>query len=100
MNDQELSIEMRVLRAMRGILTRVAREAAVSPGGRSPLSRQTITDIREGLVLISAREKELNKDRGVEMTSRPKMGKKNKSSVKVMLDAGVNMNERDRDKSQ
>ncbi len=60
MNDKAASdTELRVLRAMKDILTRVARETAVRPGSRHILSQETIYSIRDCLALISAREMDL-----------------------------------------
>jgi len=59
MGEQQLSKEQRILLVMRKVLTRVVRDVTPPAGMRSPLSDQTITDIRECLGLISAREREL-----------------------------------------
>lgn len=57
--ENELSTEQRVMRAMKSILTRVARETATRPGARPILSVETVHGIRDCLALISAREMEL-----------------------------------------
>ena len=62
------------MREMRLILTEIARETAVHKGARHVLSSETIVRMRDCLFLISARERELNEARGIEMTSRPKLG--------------------------
>ena len=79
------TIEAQVLREMRSILTEIARETAVHRGARHVLSDDTIVRMRDCLSLISAREKELNEARGVEMTSRPKLGVDKSDSVRVQL---------------
>lgn len=79
------TIEAQVLREMRLILTEIARETAVHREARHVLSDDTIVRMRDCLSLISAREKELNEARGVEMTSRPKLGIEKSDSVRVQL---------------
>ena len=49
------------------------------------MSDDTIIRMRDCLSLISAREKELNEARGVEMSSRPKLGIEKSASVRVQL---------------
>ena len=49
------------------------------------LSIKTIARMRDCLSLISDRERELNEARGIEMTSRPKMGRDRSNSVRVQL---------------
>ena len=78
-------IETQVLREMRLILTEIARETAVHREARHVLSDDTIIRMRDCLSLISAREKELNEARGVEMSSRPKLGIEKSASVRVQL---------------
>jgi hypothetical protein len=79
------TIEARVLREMRLILTEIARETAVHKGTRHVLSSETIVRMRDCLSLISARERELNEARGIEMTSRPKLGGEKTDSVRVQF---------------
>jgi len=79
------TIEARVLREMRLILTEIARETAVHKGARHVLSSETIVRMRDCLSLISARERELNEARGIEMTSRPTLGGEETDSVRVQL---------------
>ena len=81
----EKTIEAQVLREMRLILTEIARETAVHRDTRHVLSDGTLIKMRDCLALISAREKELNEARGVEMTSRPKLGIEKSDSVRVQL---------------
>ncbi len=69
--DQGLSKEERILRVMRTVLTRIARETAVPPGTIHPLSIETIDEMRNCLALISARERELAEDAGRPSTARP-----------------------------
>ena len=79
------TIEAQVLREMRLILTEIARETAVHREARHVLSDDPIIRMRDCLALISAREKELNEARGVEMSSRPKLGIEKSASVRVQL---------------
>ena len=53
------NMEQRILRVMRKVLAKIVREVAPRPGTVSPLSDDTIEDIRECFNLISIREKEL-----------------------------------------
>jgi len=79
----EKTIEARVLQEMRVILTDIARETA--PVGNRPrvLSPQTVSRMQDCLSLISARERELNEERGIEMTSRPRLGDQKGAAKKV-----------------
>jgi hypothetical protein len=54
-----LDREQRILIAMRQTLGSVIRDLTPPPGMRHPLSDRTIEDVRQCLMLISAREKEL-----------------------------------------
>ena len=51
------SVEHRILRAVKSVLTDVVKDTATAPGLRHPLSDKTIDNIRECLKLISARER-------------------------------------------
>lgn len=79
------TIEARVLREMRSILTEIARETAVRRGDQHILSIKTIAKMRDCLSLITDRERELNEARGIEMTSRPRLGSDRPNSVRVQL---------------
>jgi len=58
-SDSQQNMEQRILRVMRKVLAKIVREVAPRPGTASPLSDDTIEDIRECFNLISIREKEL-----------------------------------------
>jgi hypothetical protein len=58
-NEKELSIEQRILQAVKRTLAAVIRDTATPHGMRHPLSDSTIEDLRQCLSLISAREREL-----------------------------------------
>lgn len=86
MNDTELTPEERVLRAMKSVLTSVARDTATEPGLKHPLSEQTIQDIRACLMLITAREQELARIHNRDTSARPRFIDEPKSEVVVSLD--------------
>ena len=65
-DKQEDNKEYRILRAMKIVLTGVVRDTAVPPGHKHPLSDNTIEDIRQCLMLISAREQEMLAEAGEE----------------------------------
>ena len=76
MSDSEpaeaLSRDEQILRAMRLALTNVVRDTATAPGLKHPLRPETIEDIRQCLMLISARERELAETAGRPGSSRPR----------------------------
>jgi len=55
----ELTKEQKILIAMRKTLTAVIKDITPPPGMKHPLSEPTITEVRQCLALISAREREL-----------------------------------------
>jgi hypothetical protein len=59
MSNTELSMEERILRAVKRTLANVVRDTATPHGMRHPLSDATIEDVRQCFALISAREREL-----------------------------------------
>lgn len=71
-DDKQDNKEYRILRAMKIVLTGVVRETAVPPGHKHPLSDNTIEDIRQCLMLISAREQELLIEAGEEAGMLPR----------------------------
>ena len=62
MNIEELSKEQRILRLMRKTLGNIIKD--VTPNGQhgSPLSDNTVQDIKDCFSLISARERELGEE--------------------------------------
>jgi hypothetical protein len=72
MSETELSMEERILRAVKRTLANVVRDTATPHGMRHPLSDATIEDLRQCLALISARERELAEAVGRETTARPR----------------------------
>ena len=71
MESENLSKEQRILRVMRKVLANVVKDVTPQPGMLSPLSQQTITDIRECFGLIAAREAELAKGAGITGNEKP-----------------------------
>ena len=72
MSETELSMEERILRAVKLTLANVIRDTATPHGMRHPLSDATIEDLRQCLVLISARERELAQAAGRDVSARPR----------------------------
>lgn len=70
-NTTNQSQESRILRAMKQVLTGVIKDTSTPPGHRHPLSEKTIEDIRQCLVLITARERELTEGAGQGQGDRP-----------------------------
>jgi len=58
-SEKDLSVEQRILQAVKRTLAAVIRDTATPHGMRHPLSDATIEDLRQCLSLISAREREL-----------------------------------------
>lgn len=61
---ENFSKEQRILRVMRKVLANVVKDITPQPGQGSPLSEQTIADIKECFGLIAAREQELAEEQG------------------------------------
>lgn len=72
MTGTELSIESRILQAVKLTLASVIKDTATPHGMRHPLSDGTIEDMRQCLVLISARERELAQIAGDPLGARPR----------------------------
>ena len=72
MSGSELSMEERILRAVKMTLANVIKDTATPHGMRHPLSDVTIEDLRQCLALISARERELAQATGKPMSERPR----------------------------
>ncbi|MDH5633270.1 MAG: segregation and condensation protein A [Gammaproteobacteria bacterium] len=69
LNDHK---EYRVLQAMKITLTSVVKDTATPPDLKHPLTEDTVENIRQCLMLISAREQELMAEFGLESTLRPR----------------------------
>ncbi len=71
MNKPVLNKEQRVMRMMRKVLGEVIKDVTPRPGYPHPLKPDTIEMVRECFALISARERELAEETGLEMNERP-----------------------------
>lgn len=71
MSSHDLSKEEQILRAVKRVLTEVIKDTATGPGMKHPLSENTISGLRDCLVLISQREHELAEEAGRPNTMRP-----------------------------
>jgi len=69
--DADLKKELDVLITLRKILSGVVREITPDPGMRHPLSDGTMEDVRQGFMLIAAREKEISESMGKPSLHRP-----------------------------
>jgi hypothetical protein len=71
MSEPGLSMEERILKAVKLTLAAVIKDTATPHGMRHPLSDGTIKDLRQCLALISARERELAQAAGRPISGRP-----------------------------
>ena len=71
MSNSDLSVEERILRAVKLTLAGVIKDTATPHGMRHPLSDGTIEDMRQCVALISARERELAQAAGRPIGGRP-----------------------------
>lgn len=72
MDASELSKEQQIMRAMRKTLTSVVRDTAPRDGVPSPLSPETVENIKMCLGLVAAREAELADALGLDRNERPR----------------------------
>ncbi|NNJ84859.1 MAG: segregation and condensation protein A, partial [Gammaproteobacteria bacterium] len=70
-NTPALTLEERILMAVRGTLIDVIRDTTTIPGSEHPLSKQTRDEIRHCLDLITARQVEIAKVAGRPLNERP-----------------------------
>lgn len=85
MTEAELTTEERVLRMMKHTLTDIARDTAPNPGRRNTLSDDTIQKMRECLLLITTRERELAQEYGRDTNARPRYVDEPRNEVVVPL---------------
>lgn len=71
MEQNELTKEQQIMRAMRKTLTSIVRDCAPRADQPSPLSEQTVENVRMCLGLIAAREAELAESLGLSRTEKP-----------------------------
>lgn len=72
MSDPQLSMEERILQAVKLTLANVIKDTATPHGMRHPLSDGTIEDLRQCLALIAARERELAAAAARTQSARPR----------------------------
>ena len=82
---REQTVEEKILRMLKRVLTDIAKDTSTPPGMKHPLSENTIQSIRECLGLISAREKELAEESGRPSQSRPEFIDEPKTTQGVTL---------------
>lgn len=89
MSESAVSKEEQVLKAVKRVLTEVIKDTATEPGLKHPLSENTISGLRDCLVLISQREQELAAEAGRSMDMRPRFidEPKPQGDVVVSLDS-------------
>jgi hypothetical protein len=80
-------MEHRILKAVKSVLISVIKDTTTKPGLKHPLSEQTKEDIRQCFDLITAREKELNDEAGIDNNARPHFTDEPKDKVVVSLDS-------------
>ena len=85
--EQKVSKEQRILFAMRKLLASIVRDTTPSPGMKHMLSEQTREDIRMCFGLISARERELAEQAGLDINMRPRYADEPTSSSVVSIDS-------------
>ena len=71
MDFASLSKEQQVMVAMRKTLANVIKDTTPEPGMIHPLSKNTVEDLKACFALISARERELMEEMGIENNARP-----------------------------
>jgi len=87
MSDDTFTTEKRVLMAMRKTLGNIVKDVTPSSSAlRSPLSDETIEDIRMCFNLISARERDIASAAGREIKDKPHFIDEPKKSNVVSLD--------------
>jgi hypothetical protein len=85
MTSEVSSKEEKILRALKRVLTDIAKDTSTPPGMKHPLSADTIQSIRDCLGLISARERELAEESGRPSRARPEFVDEPKKTHVVTL---------------
>jgi hypothetical protein len=85
MAEQEQIREEKILAAVKVVLTQVVKDTATAPGLKHPLEDNTISAIRDCLVLISQREQELAEAAGREMNMRPRFIDEPRAQKEVVI---------------
>jgi len=88
-DDKKPSKEQRILLTMRKVLATIVKDTAPSgPGMRNVLNETTIEDIRQCFGLISARERELSEELGIDLELlRPRYADEPKTTAVVSMDS-------------
>lgn len=87
-----------MLKVMKLVLTDVIKDTATQPGMKHPLSDRTIDGIRQCLVLITARERELAEAAGKPMSMRPHFVDEPQKNIVVSIDKIGRAKKRDSEK--
>ncbi|VAW57740.1 hypothetical protein MNBD_GAMMA07-274 [hydrothermal vent metagenome] len=69
--DTDLKKELDVLVALRKVISGMIRDITPEPGMKHPLSDATLEDVKQGFLLIAAREKEISEALGKPSLHRP-----------------------------
>jgi hypothetical protein len=96
--DNDLKKELDVLVTLRKVISSVVREITPDPGMKHPLSEATMEDVRQGFLLIAAREKEISQAMGKPSLHRP-VYKGDKPKTNVVKMHGLKSIKKDEDKS-
>ena len=83
--EQTLQDEQRIMRMMRKTLTSIVRDTAPRDGNPSPLSEDTVLNIKDCLMVISNREAELAKLTGRTLDERPRFTDETPNSHAVKI---------------
>lgn len=84
--DQALVDEQRLMRMMRKTLTSIVRDTAPRDGNPSPLTEETILNIKDCLRVISSRETELARLTGRTLDERPRFTDETPTTHTIKLD--------------
>ncbi len=79
------SKEHQILTTIRKTLSAVARDTTPPPGRPHPLHPQTIEELKQCFLLITAREKEIIEEAGGEMGERPRYADEPQTSQVVQF---------------
>ena len=85
MGIEDVSKEQRILRVLRTVLGKVAKETAPRPGVPRILSDETVEDIRNVFSLIAERETELTEAAGLARNERPHYADEPKTTHAVKI---------------
>lgn len=90
--------EEQILGAVKRVLTEVIKDTATAPGMKHPLSDNTISGLRDCLVLISQREQELAEMSGQSMDQRPRFKDEPRKQGDVVVSIDSISRKQDKDK--